>query len=491
MAAQKQILLITGAGIAGPTLSLTILAHPLLSALYTPVLLDRLPATPTATGAAVILSPNALHPLFQLGLEPAILAHSQEALSVTMWRSKSPATAPGRRLNAITNPAFAPDLATGLRAIERSTLSRLLLEQVVAHGGEVVWGAKVAAYEQTPEGVEVLLEDGSRRAGHMLVGADGGWSAVRKQLMGGRGGADWKPVFAGASAVYGISRLPEEEEEGADAAGHGHAVLLDVGGVATWALPGGRVFWSVSVPEDAPPEGKAVTEVEGEYGVVNTGGYSLESTEEILKRYESLWFPVVGDCGAFFKNSERIVRAPLWQRVYGEKDIADAGNVVLIGDAARIMVPTTGQGACMSIEDATVLANALLNNASTAAPELKPSYSAALAEYVHERLPRSTAIGRQAWWMGVAFMARSWWWRCVRDWVVRWVPMDRKGGKGACAKGVSHVEGGAARDNRETGGRDKTGRGGRNMETRQPANQPVDDVQPPSRPASRTEKLPG
>lgn len=85
----------------------------------------------------------------------------------------------------------------------------------------------------------------------------------------------------------------------------------------------------------------------------------------------------------------------------------------------------------MSIEDATVLANALLNNAPTAAPGLKPTYSAALAEYVHERLPRSRAIGRQAWWMGVAFMARSWWWRCLRDWVVRWVPMDREGGKGA------------------------------------------------------------
>ncbi|RPB12065.1 FAD/NAD(P)-binding domain-containing protein [Morchella conica CCBAS932] len=410
---QKQTLLIVGAGIAGPTLSLTILTHPLLSTLYTPLLFDRLPSTPTATGAAVILSPNALHPLFQLGLQPSILTHSQEALSITMWRSKSPATAPGRRLNGITNPAFAPDLATGLRAIERSTLSRLLLEQVVAHGGEVIWDAKVTGYAQTPEGVEVLLEDGSRRSGHMLVGADGGWSCIRKQLMGGDG-ADWKPAFAGASAVYGIARQPKgadgEGEE--DVAGRGHAVLLDVGGVATWALPGGRVFWSVSVAEAAPPEGKAVTEVEGEYGVVNTGGYSLESTEEILQRYEKLWFPTVGECGDLFKNSERIVRAPLWQRVYDEKDIANlstAGNVVLIGDAARIM----------------------------------PTYSAALSEYVHERLPRSKAIARQAWWMGVAFMARNWWWRCVRDWVVRWVPMDREGGKGACAKRCVGVGAGA------------------------------------------------
>ncbi|KAH0605050.1 uncharacterized protein H6S33_005032 [Morchella sextelata] len=448
---QKQTLLITGAGIAGPTLSLTILTHPLLNTLYAPILFDRLPANPTATGAAVILSPNALHPLFQLGLQPAILTHSQEALSVTMWRSKSPATAPGRRLNGITNPAFAPDLDTGLRAIERSTLSRLLIEQVIAHGGEVVWDAKVTGYEQTPEGVEVVLEDGSRRAGHMLVGADGGWSTIRKQLMGGDG-ADWKPAFAGASAVYGISRLPEGKAGEEDVVGRGHAVLLDVGGVATWGLPGGKVFWSVSVPEAAPPEGKAVTEVEGEYGVVNTGGYSLESTEEILKRYENLWFPVVGECGAFFKDSERIVRAPLWQRVYGEKDISNtAGNVVLIGDAARIMVPTSGQGACMSIEDATVLANALLNNAPTTAPELKPAYSAALSEYVHERLPRSKAIGRQAWWMGVAFMARNWWWRCVRDWVVRWVPMDRKGGKGACAKGESVGEAGEVKEEKVAG----------------------------------------
>lgn len=37
----------------------------------------------------------------------------------------------------------------------------------------------------------------------------------------------------------------------------------------------------------------------------------------------------------------------LWQRVYEEGEIANAGtdgNVVLVGDAGRIMVPTSGQG---------------------------------------------------------------------------------------------------------------------------------------------------
>lgn len=79
----------------------------------------------------------------------------------------------------------------------------------------------------------------------------------------------------------------------------------------------------------------------------------------------------------------------------------------------------------MAIEDATVLANALLNNPPTVSPSGKPCFSAALAEYTAARVPRSTAIAKQAYWSGIAFMAERWWWRWIRDFVVAWIPMDK------------------------------------------------------------------
>lgn len=75
----------------------------------------------------------------------------------------------------------------------------------------------------------------------------------------------------------------------------------------------------------------------------------------------------------------------------------------------------------MAIEDATVLANALLNNPS--ADTAKPSFPSALREYTSLRIPRSKSIAKQAYWTGIAFMAQRWWWRWLRDLFVAWVPM--------------------------------------------------------------------
>lgn len=76
----------------------------------------------------------------------------------------------------------------------------------------------------------------------------------------------------------------------------------------------------------------------------------------------------------------------------------------------------------MAIEDATVLANALLNNPS--ADAAKPRFPGALREYTGLRIPRSKSIAQQAYWTGIAFMAQRWWWRWLRDLFVVWVPMS-------------------------------------------------------------------
>jgi 2-polyprenyl-6-methoxyphenol hydroxylase-like FAD-dependent oxidoreductase len=58
-------------------------------------------------------------------------------------------------------------------------------------------------------------------------------------------------------------------------------------------------------------------------------------------------------------------------------------NVVLVGDAAHAMLPTLGQGACQSVEDAAALVRAIADESNL---------SAALRRYERQRLPRVRRI---------------------------------------------------------------------------------------------------
>ena len=68
-----------------------------------------------------------------------------------------------------------------------------------------------------------------------------------------------------------------------------------------------------------------------------------------------------------------------------------AGRVVLVGDAAHASSPMMGQGGCMAMEDACVLAEELRSAATV---------EDALASYVRRRKPRVEWVQRQS--MGLA-----------------------------------------------------------------------------------------
>ncbi|KAG0634008.1 hypothetical protein HOY80DRAFT_929318 [Tuber brumale] len=418
---QKKVIII-GAGITGPTLALTILKNPTLKEIYEPILLDRQIQDTYAQGAGVVLSSNALHPLINLGLGDGLWEISQEVVEMSIYREK-------RYLNSMVTPNWSPDIGggTGLRVVERGALMKLLVDQVCSNGGEVRWGTKVVDLVAQEDGVEVVIEGGTSVFGDLVVGADGIWSVARKSIIG----EGWKPTFMYSSGIYGIY-TPEEKTESSQ----GYIVLLDVAGLSTWPLPGGKYFWAITVPETAPPTGKSTVEQTAEYpgATIATGGYPLSSTLDILSRLSTIPHPSLpgGVCAELCQRSSRIVRAPLYQLVFEQSQIVNAtSNIVLAGDAARVMLPTSGQGACMGIEDATVLANSLLNNSSI---------GRTLAEYANLRVPRSKSIASQAYWSGVVFMANRWVVRIARDWLMGLLP------KGRNAKDMWEKEGKIPRD---------------------------------------------
>jgi len=70
------------------------------------------------------------------------------------------------------------------------------------------------------------------------------------------------------------------------------------------------------------------------------------------------------------------------------------GRVSLIGDAAHPMAPTFGQGACMAIEDAVVLAESLRRANDP---------GSGLREYENRRRLRAATITRLSWHYGNIF----------------------------------------------------------------------------------------
>ncbi len=86
------------------------------------------------------------------------------------------------------------------------------------------------------------------------------------------------------------------------------------------------------------------------------------------------------------------------------------GRVALLGDAAHAMTPDLGQGGCMAIEDAVVLAHLVSGGAATGADASATDTSAvpdALAEYTAARLPRTQAITHAARAFGQAAQLES------------------------------------------------------------------------------------
>jgi FAD-dependent urate hydroxylase len=84
--------------------------------------------------------------------------------------------------------------------------------------------------------------------------------------------------------------------------------------------------------------------------------------------------------------------------------------------------PNGISGACFAIEDATILADALLNNPPSSQSSIS-DYSKAIEEYVQARVARSKSMTKQSYWTAVMMSwVDSWWLRWLVDLGTTWLP---------------------------------------------------------------------
>jgi salicylate hydroxylase len=303
----------------------------------------------------------------------------------------------------------------------QSALLKFLPEEAL------VLGHRLARFEEDDRGVSVWFEgsDNPVRA-RLLVGADGGRSLVRQQLLG-----DGQPVYTGAMTWRGSVPAADVAEFGAEHLGfywmmgggatfavveQGDGELLwtlaaevgwetkagkggDQGGGGTWATEKATEKASVPSSKNASGSGdghKNASEVAShETSPVLEVKKSEEGQENVHRALEVLaeWPEKVR---AVVKATAPggVVETGVYHRAPVERWCSR--RVALVGDAAHIMRPTLGQGTSQAFEDALVLARELARIWGVGGGEEKASPEVALEAYMDLRRERVSKMQLEA-----------------------------------------------------------------------------------------------
>lgn len=339
--------LVVGAGIGGVTLALA-----LRRAGFETVVYERAPA-PREVGAGIVLWGNAIAVLRSLGVAEAVLAAAgpmgEGELRAADGRVLS------RQRVALWDRALGETSAT----LHRAELLEILLAALP--GAPVRFGHECVEVVPGPERVALRFANGVRDEGDVVIGADGIHSAVRRALVD-----EPPPRYAGYTCWRAVVSVPE--------------TLVPEGYVCeTWGrgrrfgwlrLARGRVYWFATV--DAPAGGHDASP-----------GAALE---ELARGFAGWWGPIPALIAA--TEPERLLRNDILDRP--PRQGLGRGRVTLLGDAAHPTTPNIGQGACLAIEDAAVLARELGRGAA----------EAALRRYEELRRARTAEIVRFSWRLG-------------------------------------------------------------------------------------------
>jgi 2-polyprenyl-6-methoxyphenol hydroxylase-like FAD-dependent oxidoreductase len=288
--------LIVGAGIGGLSAAIALRRAGWQAEIY-----ERA-ASPRELGFGVVLAPNAMAALRELGMADVVLARGFAPMSVRAELRRMDGTVL-RRAEIATREALGGPLVIALR----TALHGALLEAVGIDA--VRLNSEAVGFTATEERVALQLAAGGIAKGDLLVGADGIGSVTRRTVHP----SEPPPRSSGIVAVRG--------------AVHGAAHHLgDLTGVY-YLGPGVESFLvPLGVRDPAAVLAHMAPQFDATFRAVTL------ATEEM--RFDEL---VDRDA------------LPFWGK----------GAVTLVGDAAHPLLPHTGQGAAQAIVDAVQLGRAL------------------------------------------------------------------------------------------------------------------------------------
>jgi salicylate hydroxylase len=346
-------ILIAGAGIGGLTAAASLLKRGFRVRVYEQA------AELGEVGAGIQLSANAVKVLDDLGLRDDL-----ERTIVRPQRFEFRRYDSGAMMHSIPLGAeHEKRHGAPYFHIHRADIHELLVRAVRRLDPDcIILNARATGFEETTDGVTLLLADGRRVRGDVLIGADGIKSAIRAQILGETpvtytGDVAWR-------AVVPVSRLPAGIMETVSTVWcgpHKHAVM--------YYLRGGTLMNFVGLVEYAHPENESWTQ---------------KRPWADLKADYAGWHPTIqtvidaidkDGCYRYALNN----RTPV--------DRWSTGRVTLLGDAAHPTLPYLASGAAMAIEDGAVVARCL---------EAFDTASVALKTYQDMRTDRTARVVRES-----------------------------------------------------------------------------------------------
>jgi 2-polyprenyl-6-methoxyphenol hydroxylase-like FAD-dependent oxidoreductase len=167
----NQTVLISGAGIAGPTLAYWLARHG-----FRPTVVERA-ATQRSSGSPVDVEGRAVDVAERMGVMPRIREAGTDVTSMSFVNAE------GRRVGRINLRALRGGAASREVELPRGDLASVLHE-ACRDDAEFVFGDSILALSHDEHGVDVAFERADPRRFDLVIGADGLHSAVRRWEFG-------------------------------------------------------------------------------------------------------------------------------------------------------------------------------------------------------------------------------------------------------------------------------------------------------------------
>lgn len=294
-------------------------------------------------GAAISVFPNALCVMDELNLLNTILDNSGQFKTVYLKTNK------GTILSKSEPKSDYPVIC-----IHRADLHSILLENIDA---KLYKNYALKDLSHLENGhINLLFENGETQVFDAVIGADGVHSAVRKHIIN-----DGEPLFRGYNIWRGVVKTNFDIGYASETFGKGQRV-----GIVP--IKDGVYGWWATCNETYMQDDKP------------------ETTNEKLNRLFGDWHYPIAD---LINNTEHILKNSLIDRK--PQKGWTIGNVTLLGDAAHPTTPNLGQGGCMAIEGAYILAKSIQKYGLT---------QKAFERYEELQYPRSENIVKESLKLG-------------------------------------------------------------------------------------------
>lgn len=315
------------------------------------VVMEAAPAI-KPVGAGLALAANAMRALQKIGIADLVIQAGRELKAFSIYDQK------GKLISQTDTDPANSRFGISNFTIHRADLHQVFLAQL--DPANVLTGMRSVDMESDSEGCVVRFDNGDQFRAKYLIVAEGIHSPIRKKLL-----PTHKIRFSGYTCWRGVMDNSDMNiEETSETWGKN-------GRFGVTPLAKNQVYWYACIN---------ATEL-------NSTLKNL-SKSDLEENFKDFHFPIPQVLAG--TKPEQII----WNDIIDLEPLPNYafGNVVLLGDSAHATTPNMGQGACMAIEDAAILASCLEKN---------PDPIFAFQEFERRRLSRTHKIVEDSRRIGV------------------------------------------------------------------------------------------